>query len=103
MDTGDTVYAAAGAQLCEDEGPLTAHGTLRHQVWNNLTYINFRLLQFICVFGQAEIYMNRAPLASVSVLMRIWIQLFTSMRIRIQWGKSIPIHADPDPGQTLPS
>ena len=41
MDTGDTVNAAAGAQLCEDEGPLAAHGALRHQVWNNLTNINF--------------------------------------------------------------
>jgi hypothetical protein len=32
VDTGDTVYTAAGAQLCEDEGSLAAHGALRHQV-----------------------------------------------------------------------
>ncbi len=30
---------------------------------------------------------------------RIRIQLFTSMRIRIQGAKPMRIHTDPDPGQ----
>jgi hypothetical protein len=40
---------------------------------------------------------------SALVSMRIQIQLLTSMRMRIQGAKTMPIHADPDPGQTLPS
>jgi hypothetical protein len=31
------------------------------------------------------------------------IQLLTSMRMRIQVAKTMRIHADPDPGQTLMS
>jgi hypothetical protein len=42
---------------------------------------------------------------SVFVSMRIRIRLFSSMQIRIriqnQGAKSMQIHADPDPGQTL--
>ncbi len=42
-------------------------------------------------------------IVSALVLMRILVQLFISMRTRIQGAKSMAIHADPDPGQTLPS
>jgi hypothetical protein len=35
--------------------------------------------------------------------MRIRIQHFTSIRIRIQGAKPMRIHADPDPSQSLPS
>ncbi len=35
--------------------------------------------------------------------MRIWIQLFVSMRIRIQGAKPMRIHVDPDPDQTFKS
>ncbi len=40
---------------------------------------------------------------SALVFVGIRIQLFATMRIRIQGAKQIQIHADPDPGQSLPS